>query len=335
VLEIVYSGRDRELVVEVANAFAAAYQDLTLQLKVEPAQKAASYFSDQVSALRSNLEQAQSRISQYQQEKGITSADERLDIETSKLNELSQQLVMAQAAAIEAQSRQHSAMSSANDSPDVSANPVIQGLRVEAARASTKLAELSERLGPSHPQYEAAAAELKNIQSQLRNEIGRTSNTIASSARIEQQRAAELRAQVAEQKQKVLELNRMRDELAVLQKDVETAQRAMDNVTERFSQTSIEAQSNHIDIAVLSAAQEPGSAYTPKIPLNIALALVVGTVMGIGLGLIAEMLDRRVRSSDDLAELLRVPVISMTNRTHRVTGPKQLPGPPGRYLPSA
>lgn len=334
VLEIVYSGRDRELVADVANAFAAAYQDLTLQLKVEPAQKAASYFSDQVSALRSNLEQAQSRISQYQQEKGITSADERLDIETSKLNELSQQLVMAQAAAIEAQSRQSSAMSSANDSPDVSANPVIQGLRVEAARASTKLAELSERLGPSHPQYEAAAAELKNIQSQLRNEIGRTSNTIASSARIEQQRAAELRAQVAEQKQKVLELNRMRDELAVLQKDVETAQRAMDNVTERFSQTSIEAQSNHIDIAVLSAAQEPGSAYTPKIPLNIALALVVGTVMGIGLGLIAEMLDRRVRSSDDLAELLRVPVISMTNRTHRVTGPKQLPGQPGRYLPS-
>jgi len=141
--------------------------------------------------------------------------------------------------------------------------------------------------------------------------------------------------QVAEQKRKVLELNRMRDELAVLQKDVETAQRAMDNVTERFSQTTIEAQSNHIDIAVLSAAQEPGSAYTPKIPLNIALALVVGTVMGIGLGLIAEMLDRRVRSSDDLAELLGVPVISMTNRMHRVTGPKQLPGQPGRYLPSA
>src|SRR5690606_19051954 len=142
------------------------------------------------------------------------------------------------------------------------------------------------------------------------------------------------RAQVAEQKRKVLELNRMRDELAVLQRDVETAQHTMDNVTERFSQTSIEAQSNHIDIAVLSAAQEPGAAYTPKIPLNMALALVVGMVMGIGLGLIAEMLDRRVRSSDDLAELLRVPVISMTNRTHRVTGPKQLPGQPGRYLPS-
>lgn len=335
VLEISFSGKGREMVADVANAFAEAYQNLTMQLKVEPAQKAASYFSDQVAVLRHNLEQAQSKISQYQQEKGLTSADERLDVESTKLSELSQQLVMAQSAAIEAQSRRQNAQSNANNSPDVSSNPVIQGLRTEAARAASKLAELSERLGPSHPQYEAAAAELRNIRSQLNSEIARTSNTITSGAVIQQQRADELRMQVAQQKQEVLKLNRMRDELAVLQKDVETAQKAMDNVTQRFSQTTIEAQSNHNDIAVLSAALPPSSAYTPKIALNILLSVVIGSVLGLGLGLIAEMLDRRVRSSDDLAELLRVPVVSMSGRRHSVTGPRLLPAQPGRYLPSA
>lgn len=335
VLEISFSGQDQALVADIANGFASAYQDLTLQLKVEPAQKAANYFSDQVALLRSNLEQAQSRLSQYQQEKGLTSTDERLDIESTKLSELSQQLVMAQTAAIEAQSRRQNAQSNANNSPDVSSNPVIQGLRTELARASAKLAELSERLGPSHPQYEAAAAELRNIRSQLNSEIARTSNTITSGAEIQQQRANELRMQVAQQKQEVLKINRMRDELSVLQKDVETAQKALDNVTQRFGQTTIEAQSEHNDIAVLSAALEPGSAYTPKIPLNILLSLVIGTVLGLGFGLIAELLDRRVRSSDDIAELLRVPVISISHRKHAVTGPKLLPGPSGRYLPSA
>jgi succinoglycan biosynthesis transport protein ExoP len=144
-----------------------------------------------------------------------------------------------------------------------------------------------------------------------------------------------LSLQVAQQKQEVLKLNRMRDELAVLQKDVETAQKSMDNVTQRFSQTTIEAQSNHNDIAVLSAAIPPSSAYTPKIALNILLSVVIGLVLGLGLGLIAEMLDRRIRSSDDLAELLRVPVVSMSGRRHSVTGPRLLPTQPGRYLPSA
>lgn len=335
VLEITFSGKDRELVADIANAFAEAYQDLTLQLKVEPAEKAATYFSEQVTALRNNLEQAQSKVSQYQQEKGITSADERLDIESSKLHELSQQLVVAQSSAIEAQSRQQSAQNNANSSPDVSSNPVIQSMRVEAARAATKLADLTERLGPSHPQYEAAEAELKNIQSQLNAEIGRTSSTIKSGALIQQRRAEDLRVQVAQQKEQVLKLNRMRDELAVLQKDVETAQKAMDNVTQRFSQTTIEAQSRHNDIAILAAAQSPGSAYTPKIALNVLLSIVIGTVLGVGLGLIAEMLDRRIRSSADIAELLGVPVVSMVNKRLSVTGVKLLPGQSGRFFPSA
>ncbi|MDP2248578.1 MAG: chain length determinant protein EpsF [Nitrosomonadales bacterium] len=335
VLEIIFTGKDRQLVADVANEFAVAYQDLTMQLKVEPAEKAAGYFSGQVGVLRNNLEQAQSKLSQYQQEKGLTSSDERLDIESSKLSDLSQQLVMAQSEAIEAQSRRSNAEGNANTSPDVSSNPVIQGLRTDAARASAKLAEISERLGPSHPQYQAAAAELRSIRGQLSNEIGRTSSSVTSGAMIQQQRAAELRVQVAQQKQEVLKLNRMRDELAVLQKDVESAQKALDTVTQRFSQTTIEAQSNHNDIAVLSAALPPGSPYTPRVGLNIMLSLVIGLVLGFGLALIAELLDRRLRSSDELAELLRVPVVSMSGRRHSVTGPRLLPSQPGRYLPSA
>lgn len=334
VLEINFTGKDRKLVADVANAFANAYQNLTLQLKVEPAQKAADFFSEQITELRTNLERAQSRVSQYQQDKGITSADERLDLETTKLNDLSQQLVLAQSAAIEAQSRTQG-QGSASNSPDIVSSPVVQSLRVEAARVSSKLADLSQRLGPSHPQYEAAAAELRSIQGQINNEIGRTTGSITSGAAMQQRRAEELREQVSKQKEEVLKVNRMRDELAVLQKDVETAQEAMKNVTQRFSQTTIEAQSRHDDIAILSTALPPGYAYTPRVGLNILLSIVIGTVLGIGLGLLAELLDRRVRSSGEIADLLQVPVVSMKRDRH-LTGPTLLPGPghSGKFLPS-
>lgn len=334
VLEINFTGKDRKLVADVANAFANAYQNLTLQLKVEPAQKAADFFSEQITELRTNLERAQSRVSQYQQDKGITSADERLDLETTKLNDLSQQLVLAQSAAIEAQSRTQG-QGSASNSPDIVSSPVVQSLRVEAARVSSKLADLSQRLGPNHPQYEAAAAELRSIQGQINNEIGRTTGSITSGAAMQQRRAEELREQVSKQKEEVLKVNRMRDELAVLQKDVETAQEAMKNVTQRFSQTTIEAQSRHDDIAILSTALPPGYAYTPRVGLNILLSIVIGTVLGIGLGLLAELLDRRVRSSGEIADLLQVPVVSMKRDRH-LTGPTLLPGPghSGKFLPS-
>jgi succinoglycan biosynthesis transport protein ExoP len=336
VLSITYSDKDAKMAANVVNAFAQSYKNLSTKLKVEPAQDAANYFSQQAKSLRDNLERAQNKLSQYQQENGITSADEKLDVEVARLNDLSQQLVIAQSMAIEARSRQANASGNATDSPDVAQSPVIQSLRIDAGKAASKLAELSERLGSNHPQYIAAKAELSKIQGQLQQEIRSTSNSIAGTAQIHERREADLRAQVAMQKKKVLEVNRTRDELSVLKKDVEMAQKAMDTTAQRFTETSMEGQANHSDVSLLSPALPPGSPSSPKVGLNIALSMVLGALLGIGLGLLVELLDRRVRSSNDLANLLRVPVVALIQEKPTVTGLRMLPGPTtGRFLPSA
>lgn len=335
VLEISFTSHDADFSADVANAFAKSYQDISVQLKVEPVQKAASYFTGQVNVLRDNLAQAQARLSKYQQENGITSLDEKMDVENARLNDISQQMVIAQSMAIEARSRQQNAQANPKDSPDVAMNPVIQSLRVDAAKAESKLALLSERLDKNHPEYEAAQAELDKIKSQLQQEVQRTSSNISGTARIQKQHEDDLRAQLALQKEEVLKLNRTRDQLAVLEKDVETAQKAIDATTERFNQTRMEAEANQGDVAILTAAEPPGMPSSPKILLNILLSLFVGGFLAIGLGLIAEMMDRRVRSSNDISELLNVPVVALINKKPRVTGMKMLPGQTGKFFPSA
>lgn len=333
VLSITYEDKESRMAADVANAFARSYRDLSTQLKVEPAQYAADYFSKQAKSLRDNLERAQNKLSEYQQKNGITSADEKLDVEVARLNDLSQQLVMAQSMAIEARSRQTGA---GIDSPDVAQNPVVQSLRIDEGKAASKLAELSERLGSNHPQYIAAQAELSKIRKELSRQIGSASNSISGNARIHERREADLRAQVAMQKAKVLEVNRTRDELSVLKKDVEMATKAMDTTAQRFTETSMEGQANHSDVSLLSPALPPGMPASPRVGLNIALSMVLGLLLGTALGLILELLDRRVRSSNDVANLLRVPVISLIQERPTVTGMRMLPGPTtGRYLPSA
>lgn len=335
VLNVTFSARDPGMAATIANAFARAYRERSAWLKADPAQQASQYFGDRIKSLRDNLEQAQSRLSAYQQEKGITSADQRLDMETARLNELSQQLVTAESQAIEARSRQQSLRGNAADSPDVAQSPVIQNLKVEESRAAGKLAELAGRLGPSHPQYEAAQAELDKIRSQLQKEVRSVSHSIGSTARIQERREAELRAEVTQQKARVLEMNRMRDEMAVLQSDAVSAQKALDAATQRFTATNMEGQFNQSDISILSEAQPPGAPSSPRVGLNILLAAFVGGLLGAGLGLITELLDRRLRSSNDLAELLQVPVVALGGRKHSVTVVGHLLAPPGKRLASS
>lgn len=312
-IDVTFTSVDPQFSATVANAFAENYLQTSIQLNVEPAQKATGYFGKQIKTLRDNLEQAQGRLSKYQQVNGITNPEQSLDVESMRLNELSTQLSIAQASAIDSQFRNSTAQHNANNSPDIALSPIIQTLRMDTSHAESKLADIAQRLGRNHPQYQSAAAELNKLKSQLHDEIQRASSGISGNANINQQREAELRMQVSLQKKKVLELNLLHNEMAVLEKDVETAKRAMDAVTQRFSQTSIEGQSNQSDIVILNPAIAPESPSSPRVMINIALAIVMGGILGIGFGFLAELADRRVRRLEDITGILEVPVFAIIN----------------------
>ncbi|XYJ09363.1 chain length determinant protein EpsF [Telluria sp. B2] len=310
VVEISFKGADPAFAAAVANAFAEEYQNVSVRLKTEPMKKASAYFNEQTKQLRDNVETAQARLSKYQQEKGIVSLDNnRVDVELERLNDLSSQLVAAQAMAMEATSRERMAGSGNAHSPDVTNNPLVQNLRVALAAAEAKLAESASRYGRNHPGYQAASAEVDKMRADLNAALATVSRSVGGNAQVLRQREEELRAALAAQKARVLELNRTRDELGVLLKDLDSAQRAFDAASQRFSQTRIEAQSEQSDIAVLNPAVAPSEPSGPRILLNTLVAVLLGTVLGVGVALLLELLNRPVRSSSDVQELLGIPVL--------------------------
>lgn len=308
VVEVSFSGADPAFAAAVANAFADEYQKISVQLKTEPAKKASAYFNEQTKQLRDNLEAAQARLSKYQQEKGIVSLDNnRVDVELSRLNDLSGQLVAAQTQAMEASSRER--MATGVGSPDVANNALVQSLRVSLASGEAKLAEAASRYGRNHPAYQSASAEVSKMRAELNAALGSVSKSVGANAQVYRQREAELRAALAAQKTRVLELNRTRDELGVLLKDLDSAQRAFDSASQRFSQTRIEAQSEQSDISILNPAVPPTAPSGPRVLLNTLVSILLGTILGVGLALLLELINRPVRSSGDVKDMLGIPVL--------------------------
>ena len=310
VLNITYTSTDPAFAAAVANAFAAQYQALSVQLTVAPLQQASGFFTEQLKTLQVNLEVAQRKLSQYQQAKGIVSVDSRLDVESARLNDLSSQLVAAQGQAMEASSRQRMVRGkSVNESPDVAGNPMIQSLKINLATAESKFADLAQRLDRNHPAYQAAKAEVDQLRSQLNQQMRITASSVSNNAKILQQREGEAQAALATQKSRVLTLNRARDDMAVLSKEVENAQLAYQAAAQRYSQVQLQGQSTQSDVAVLNPATVPTDAAGPKVLFYTLAAALFGLMLGLGLALLAELRDRRVRNRDDLAVLLQVPVL--------------------------
>ena len=308
VLYVTYKSRDPQTAARVANAFVQAYTQTNLELKTQPARETATWFDQQLGELRNNLAQAQAKLSSYQQSKGIVSLDNKFDTENARLTELSTQLVAAQSQSFETQAQQNT---SSVASASVVNNQLIQGLKSELARAEAKLSNLGERMGKNYPEYQRTQAEVENLRAKVNSEIGVTRQSLGNTNAAAQQREGALRAALAAQKAKVLALNAERDGGSVLAREVESAQKLYDQALQRFGQTRLEGHAGQTEVAILSFAVIPANPASPRLSLNLALAVVLGALLGIGLALIREMMDRRVRSAYDLVAVLGAPVLGV------------------------
>jgi len=314
VVQINYTATDAKFAAVIANAFAQAYIDTNLELKVEPARQYAAWFDERTRQLRDGYEKAQAKLSAYQREHGIVAADERLDIENARLAELSSQLVAIQGLKSDTQSRQSQARGSTDTMPEVLQNGLIQGLKADLARVEAKLQEASGQLGRNHPQVQRLEDEARSMRERVEAETTRVLGGISASNRVNAQREAEVRASLDAQKERVLEIKKQRDELAVLQREVESAQRAYDLVTQRLAQASLESQSTQTNIALLNPAVEPLKHSSPKLLLNLLLSVFLGGMLGVGAAFLLELADQRIRGLDDLALSIGLPVLGVIEK---------------------
>lgn len=310
VITISYTGTDPAFAAAVANAFAQAYMETNLELRVEPARQYAQWFNERTKGLRDDLESAQRKLSEYEQQHGIIAGDGRFDVESSRLAELNSQLVMVQGQRADSRSRQ-SQSGAAESLPEVMANPLISGLKADVARLEAQRGQLLGRLGANHPEVAKVDAEIASLRQRVATEIQRVASSLGTTTRISAAREAEIAASVEEQKARVLELKAHRDQIAVLQRDVENAQRAYDLVTQRLAQTSLESQTQQTNVAVLTPASAPLQHSSPKLLLNLVLAVFLGSVLGLGVALLLELIDQRVRGEEDLHQLSGIPLLGV------------------------
>jgi polysaccharide biosynthesis transport protein len=313
VITITYTSTDPNFSAAVANAFAQAYIDTIVELKAEPAKNYSQWFLDQGKGLRENLEKAQAKLSDYQKKHGIVVTDERLDSETAKLAELTSQLTMIQALNADAQSKQR-AGSNASTLPEVAQNGLIMNLKADIDRLEAKLRNPPGNLGRNHPQFKNMQAELAMLKEKLAEETQHLSTGFVTSESVGQDKAGTIRAMIEAQKQRLLDMRQQRNEAEVLVGEVNNAQKAYDAVTQRFTQTSLEAQARQTNISVLGAASAPIKPSSPLPVLYTLIAAILGTIIGIGIAFLREMVDRRVRTIEDIELGIGLPVLARITR---------------------
>jgi succinoglycan biosynthesis transport protein ExoP len=306
IINIAWTGDSAAEAARVANAFAQAYVYVALELKTNPAKHESTWFDEQVGSARQKLEQAQTKLSDFQQKAGIVS-EQQADHEMARLTELSMQLAQVQAQTTDSQSKRGA---SRDTVAEVIQSPLINGLKADMARVEAQVQQASATLGPRHPQMLRLEGELAALRSRLASETGRIASSIDTTFQAGRNRETELQSALNAQRGRVLAVNKDRGQLALLRQDLQTAQRAYEEVSTGASKSRLQALTTQTNLRLLAPAVEPADPSGPSAKQALGIAAAAGLLLAIAGALLAELLNRRVRSIDDIAMATHLPVLA-------------------------
>lgn len=312
-LYIKFYSPDPAFSAAVANAFAKAYADYNLELKVTPFKDAGKWFSEKLKDAKGYSDQATEKLREYQQKKGIIAQQGAVyDDAVQRLDQLNRELATAKAKLFESRvalKRVDDSRGNYESLPEVLANSFVQSLKADKVKLETQLTELSAKAGTAHPQYVRLQSMLETVNTKLKAEM----QNIVSALRQENisagQRLAQLEGAVAGLKRESTSANVSRYEMDSLSRESETYKQVYESVLKKYNETSIQGDINRTNVFVVDAAVPASRKHSPKVVLNLALSVFVGLFLGVGLAFFFDYLDDTIKGAEAIERQFGVPVL--------------------------
>ena len=311
-IEVHFEAEDPQLAAQIVNTHLQNYVEQNFRSKYDATTQASTWLSAELEELRIKVEKSEDARIAYERENQIWQIDEKQDITTQKLADLSKAVTDAQTDVALKEALFRMAVSGNVDAlPAVRNNEVVAALLKRQSELDEQYAEALDQYGPNFPKVLRLAAQQKEVQRDLAN----ARKTMVESVEVEFNTArshVEL-LQEALDKQKA-EANDLAEKLVqyhILQHDAESNKQLYDGLLQKLKEAGITAGLRSSNIRVVDPALAPASPSRPQKARNIVLAILVGLIGGIGLALFREYLDNTVKSPDDIETLTGLPSLAV------------------------
>lgn len=286
ILEIQYKSSSPFRAREVAEALRKAYIDSTLQGRRENARRNAEWYEEQAEKSKAALLQAEQAKADFERSSGIILQDNKVDLESARL------------AALAGQGMAPTIMPAAGGTSAAAA---------QLAQLDSDIIQASRTLGPNHPQL----IEMKRRRELLAKQAADESSTSGAAAAAAASAARAAAGLLEEQKAKVVAQREKVEQLRLLADNVNLRQEQYNQSIQRAAQLRQEEQVAISGVTPLGAAVMPLKPEFPNKPLIIGGSIPGGLGLGLVIALLLEFVGRRIRGTDDMAQIIGAPVLAV------------------------
>lgn len=319
----------------IANSIAENFIETSLSRRYEATTYAREFLQNRIEATRVKLEESERKAAEYAKAQGIIKVagegEGRVSSEqtlvSADLTQLSSQLALARAARVQAEA-DFRANSGGTAAATSLTNTAVNALRSQRGELSAELSKLESDFGPEYPKVKALRSQVAELDRQIAREQGRVTTSVSQglSDKYRQALAAEqgLQARVNNLKSDVLDQQQRSIQFNIIQRDVDTNRALYDALLQRFKEVGIAAGVGTNNVSIVDPALAPESPSQPNVPLNMAIGLLFGLMLGGGAALVREQLADAVILPSEFQQKLGLKLLGTTPRLSADEVAKQL-----------
>lgn len=331
-VEISFTSPNPSFSARVTNAYAENFIQTNLDRKVQATSYGRNQLQRQLGQAKERLDESQRQLVGYAsaqriinlpaQPTGQGTTSER-SIVADELQALNSALSQAIADRVQAEAH-YRELGRIGASGEALRNQAINSLRQRRAELAADYQRLMTQFEPQYPPAVAIQAQINQLDRSIGREEARVAGSAEADYRSAQRRETELRARVEELKSSYLDLRNRSIQYNIYQQEVDTNRALYDALLQRYKEIGVAGGVGINNIAIVDPAEVPKIPSSPKLLLNLALALFAGVGIGIMLALALEQLDEAITDPSEVERRLGLPVLGTVPKTDDVEPSKAL-----------
>ena len=316
-VDIKFQSPDPALAASVANTLAKGYIEQNLEFKFMSSKEASDWLGQRLAEQRKQVDLSEQALQRYREQTDSVSLEERQNIVVQKLADLNAAVTRAKTERIQKEAAYNQIRTLQNDRsaldtlPAIISNAFVQQQKSELADLQRQQAQLSEKLGPRHPDMAKLGLAIQNVEAKIQGEIGKVVQSMRNDYEQTLAQEQSLTNALEQQKRDALALNRAGIEYGVLSRDAASNRQIFESLMQRTKETGISGELKTSNIRIVDAAETPRAPATPNTRNNLLLALLGGATLAIGLAMFFEYVDNRIKSPEEVKEHLGLPFLGM------------------------
>jgi polysaccharide biosynthesis transport protein len=313
---------NKEEAARIANEVATVYHDYRLELLKEQSMRGINTLKQTVEEHEKKLRKKQQEVDSLRTELKIAewsdAGSPSPTLEKETLRRLEAQRIETEAQYVKeaemlSRLKPLSREELKNVIPTAAPDPLLHSYLVDLGMAENKLAALKKDYGPDNPVYQSAAAVVDDLTQKVNARIDGA--MVGLEARVDSLKTGvdKFKEEVASARKTDLETAANARPYHVAQLELEELQRFNYVLNQKIAMESVQMELPKTGMVEIVDRADPATMrpVRPNKPLNIALGIIVGLVVGIGLAFFIEYLDTSVKTIDDVERALQSPVLGV------------------------